>query len=1156
VQRAMAPGQRAVPVRVSPYTRKPMLKRSQTTGATLEPRSPTSAQSACPSRTLPDVPASQDELGPHLDIAKAVASLIEEERGDRAIALVGAWGSGKSTVANLLSDELEKSQVIETLTFIFDAWAHEGDPLRLAFLRRFAAHLTDRWGGDDLSDRLDRLEKRTEETVSTATTEIDRISARVLLALAILPLGYLLIAEGLGRDEPFGWGGTWVGVGLVAPFILILVWALISVWRKRPTQVPALLARQLPETITVNTVRTPDPTTLEFQKAFGEMVEDALAKDRSRRLVIVADNLDRMDREAALQAWTTMRSFFEVSSGLERHSPWRDQLWLVVPFDPGGMSRIWAHGEGTKGNDQADDRSQHPTSDPLVDAFLNKTFQVTFHVPPPVLSDWRGFLTTCLDQALPGHASDDSLHAVYRVVHRHVATGEWSPTPRNLKMFVNRLSAIHRQWCRANVPLEYQAVYALEGNRIEVTPRGVLTVGEVDQVDEDAARYLAAIHFNVPPAKAFQVLLAPRVEQALLDTNAEAVGELAGTPGFFEVCEHLLEDPDFANATSVGSAATALVGVPDDASGYQARIWDQLAHYAGSLANLDGLNEQVAAGLTRIVERVTDRGRAADLARHLLDKSRQPPVALPGSEESDGRAELAAFGSGLARLLYDLQGTITRDGSPRHLELEGDDAVVVDVLAGVAISAHGPDVYDWLVPTDDGDVPAFAAAVGRGDFEESYATAFKLGVADKPQRSYESFVESVEQRLKQESLNADQARPLIDALVALMPNAAEASSLQRPAIRGALLHHFHDPHSRSEWDTAATFSVPVLLGGPGIENFEAILGQANNGANRLRQVIAAPEQYADFTAALMGEARSLGVLNNLLTTLMGDSTAQGLGGALLAQVIDADGSQHAVPAAMFFEHFEAIAALLNDEAVDALVEGLINRQAIADRLQDGLTTKDAKAFTQAVGVEGWSELCAPLRDALRDTSEEDWQQDLDAHRQLLALATKLADADCRVDLVAPFRSAVTGLIGRSLAGGSVPLPAASELAAIMTPQTWRALLRSIVDLLADPATGDASEVLNVFGRDLLEPGVLDGQRTSRLVEIYGTGVIGRANSIELDWLDELLLTDQGGNISAEASGAIRGSINAKLGDDSLPYESRTRLEVIRARMGKKRKRGQ
>src|SRR5579872_1576473 len=83
-------------------------------------------------------PASADELDSHGPVANAIASLMDQCVGGKAVAILGGWGSGKSTIVNLLKKKIEadgvKNDKRTRLVVIFDAWAHQGDPLRLSFL--------------------------------------------------------------------------------------------------------------------------------------------------------------------------------------------------------------------------------------------------------------------------------------------------------------------------------------------------------------------------------------------------------------------------------------------------------------------------------------------------------------------------------------------------------------------------------------------------------------------------------------------------------------------------------------------------------------------------------------------------------------------------------------------------------------------------------------------------------------------------------------------------------------------------------------------------------------------------------------------------------------------------------------------------------------
>lgn len=72
------------------------------------------------------------EYQTHKGVAEILYHQITGSRGNLTLGLEGGWGSGKSTVVSILMKELRNHADI--MQFYFDAWAHEGDPLRRIFL--------------------------------------------------------------------------------------------------------------------------------------------------------------------------------------------------------------------------------------------------------------------------------------------------------------------------------------------------------------------------------------------------------------------------------------------------------------------------------------------------------------------------------------------------------------------------------------------------------------------------------------------------------------------------------------------------------------------------------------------------------------------------------------------------------------------------------------------------------------------------------------------------------------------------------------------------------------------------------------------------------------------------------------------------------------
>ena len=151
----------------------------------------------CETNLLSDAPADQDEFGgPHQRVANAIASLITHEDGGKTIGLTGNWGSGKSTVVNLLRKQLQTRQngKGESAVFVFDAWSHEKDPLRRTFLETLTGFLrAQKWIEEkEFQDELDSLSRRSDTVEVTSKPMLTKPGAMIVASALLLPIGYTL----------------------------------------------------------------------------------------------------------------------------------------------------------------------------------------------------------------------------------------------------------------------------------------------------------------------------------------------------------------------------------------------------------------------------------------------------------------------------------------------------------------------------------------------------------------------------------------------------------------------------------------------------------------------------------------------------------------------------------------------------------------------------------------------------------------------------------------------------------------------------------------------------------------------------------------------------------------------------------------------------
>jgi KAP family P-loop domain len=494
----------------------------------------------CRTRLILDT-ASTDDAFQHREIANAIADLIHHEDGGCAIALTGFWGSGKSTVVELLRDQLDKNE--HTKTFVFDTWAHQGDPLRRSFLEKLIAWCRSEpgWITDDesWSRVLEQLANRLEINKTKSTPSLTKMGLLGALLLLITPAAFQIYQKIQYQYHP-AWAVIAICIGFL-PAVLGLV-LLVVAWRTKKTEHIATFFFTSSETETTSeTSKSPEPTSVEFEKHYKNLLTEVLSNEE-RRILLVVDNLDRVNHEDAREMWAALRVFFDAS--LRACCPWYRRVWVLVPFDPEAVSDLW---NGTKNSDQ-EEGSLSAGQDRTSKHFLDKTFQVIFRVPPIILSEWQSYLVKQLEYAFPDHPVDD-LHRVCRAYDGLAIPSGELPTPRALKLFVNSVGALHRQW-QDSISLEIISAFVLLVDDPRINLVGLLG-GQVDPqmhallgrlLDDDWQRSIAALYFNVKPDIAYQVYLSVPVREALTKENHNALLKLEGHPGFPEVLQRIIEE--------------------------------------------------------------------------------------------------------------------------------------------------------------------------------------------------------------------------------------------------------------------------------------------------------------------------------------------------------------------------------------------------------------------------------------------------------------------------------------------------------------------------------------------------------------------------------------------------------------------------------------
>lgn len=354
----------------------------------------------------------------HQAIAGRVAEICRHCPTPANIALFGPWGSGKSSLFELLRrDFSDRSGKIVLVRY--DAWKFGGSSLKRNFISHAATDL-------GLSDE-DVLNRDFHRGLYESTKSLDlqfgrflkgeigriiRWSVFTLVVALIVVAAAAAVVGGLGEDQDAwstitlwirGWGGPLGG------FLAAVVAAL------------ALL-----DIAKVHMEQSAPAADEQFAKTFGKLVREAKYRgNRGRfgRVVFFIDELDRCSKADVVETLTALRTFLDIS----------DCVFIVVADRAVLEEALIKLPQSTPANS---DTPYYSTAS----AFLDKIFQYQIELPPLRVARLTRFARDLvvdrggLWQDLQVGDEDKLNDVVYALIPSHVAS------PRRVKVLLNRFA--------------------------------------------------------------------------------------------------------------------------------------------------------------------------------------------------------------------------------------------------------------------------------------------------------------------------------------------------------------------------------------------------------------------------------------------------------------------------------------------------------------------------------------------------------------------------------------------------------------------------------------------------------------------------------------------------------------------------------------------
>lgn len=1063
--------------------------------------------STCPTRLISDLPAEEDAFGPHDRLATAIADLIRSEDGGRTIALEGGWGSGKSTVVNLLEQKLDPHP--DVTVSVFDAWAHEGDPLRRTFLERLIIHLSES-GWVEKKKWHARREELARRRKIAQTRDIPQLTTlgKVLTALLFfVPVGAGFFAAGVD-DSP-----ALVAVG--APLMLapLLVLALVYVWqaartRLRPGRSQAVDAdaalwavfanTSITQTVT-ETIENPDPTSVEFDHTFTELMDDALS-DGEKRIVLVLDNLDRVDPKNALSIWSTLQTFLHYQ---EHGKPtWFNRLWVLIPHDPSGIRRLW---------------NKAQESDDVARAFLDKSFQVRFEVPPPVLSDWHAYLLALLKQALPNH-HDPEFHVIYRLFALQRTREGSSPTPRDLKLYVNDIGALHRQR-QDEFPLSHLAYYAVLRRSPTEVAQGLLD-GKVPTPElapllgQGARDNLAALAFNVNVQLGRQLLLRDPIQNALTQGDSDRLQSLAQSnpEAFWEVLEMVATSAAVSSAqpAELANAARGLAesGLLGDQPRPEARAIERaLRDAAVNVQSWSPFDHPTAKGIASLCQLLKPDEQFVSALFAGISAS---PI---GTAEEVGPAQVSpvTWADAFLIVITQLESLGLLDPDSHKVSVPADPAAWIDLCR--RINEQDPDGRSWRFlrpqPTATDIARALASLVAAGNFSEEHLSTIRLTLATQADGSWTDLVTAISQRLQApNTLASEEIVALFESLWQLRAiDDSVDSALNALATQGHVLHHLHQVASGDNNEAPAwcifTFlrAVPAATATPEVGNSQA----GYNSLNNLLSTPGPPEAIPSAFVHLLARAQEIGLL---FTVLDAGSQAKPFIVACLKLVAQRSELPQLLTPEVFADRWSFVASAFDGPDFDKLVERLLKETALATYLRQQDFDSD-QAILYAALVKAGATSDRSFRswcvEGLRSIDKAEWVSQLGEEGQLAELLMNLVKRRVKVDLAVDYQDALAEHGNLVISGDSTPSalkPSWSLLLKPLSPSARGVLRRKLYDG-ASRADGEIDEsFFDLYGEEIADQDLL--QQNSQAAYRLFTPLLNRRNVRGLRWLAALL----------------------------------------------------
>lgn len=486
---------------------------------------------------LSNKPTGEDKFegGSQEKTANVIVELIKSDYyKTKVIGLDGSWGAGKSNVVEIIKAKLSNDYI----TFIFDAWGNQEDLTRKSFLEQLINELLTA----KCITNIEKLNSIKNELLAKKTTRnketFPTLKAYWLfITSAILLFGFLLsVYENILEKNDFiqsVYFGIWkpiIGIYLF-PILLFSCGICLMVREYKKLKKKEEFSKKSfwdiigiilywfkgKEIESIENERTmeDEPSVYKFKEYFKAIEKEISGK---KNLLIVFDNLDRLEKEKIKSLWSSIHTFFSDS---------KEDIdsWVIIPYN---KEELLKH---------LSDYSEQE----IGSGFIEKSIPINFRVTPPIVREWEKFFDIKLDEAFNVIKIDVEEKNILRKIFDHLINSN-TIKPRQIIRYINDITTLYLQWENevnaGTIKFRHLGVFAMTKDKITEDPinqilsREYLTKAKsLFDFDKKLENIISALTFGVPLEIADEVLLYRNIK-SILEGNGEEIEIYTNHPSF------------------------------------------------------------------------------------------------------------------------------------------------------------------------------------------------------------------------------------------------------------------------------------------------------------------------------------------------------------------------------------------------------------------------------------------------------------------------------------------------------------------------------------------------------------------------------------------------------------------------------------------------